>query len=51
MGARIKRIQAIHIKLDELRDFMLFDEEKGKKYWEILVLLDEHLSGDRQSVN
>lgn len=39
-----KKIQAIHIQLDELRHSMLVDEEEGKKYWEILLLLNERLS-------
>lgn len=39
-----KRTRAIHTKLDELRESMLFNEEEGKKYWEILVLLDDRVS-------
>jgi hypothetical protein len=36
-----KKLQAIHAKLDELRESMVFDEEEGKEYWKILLLLDK----------
>jgi hypothetical protein len=44
ISKRHQRIRAIHTKLDELRDAMLFNEEESQKYWDILVLLDEQFS-------
>jgi hypothetical protein len=41
MGKKIAHKLQVHFELDELRDLMIFGEEDGEKYWEIILSLDE----------